>query len=350
MPPKSASYSRPVILLRTVRRTTFSCFAAVALASATYAGPSHAQGDEQRSAARAAATEGLQALSEGRYKDALDLCTRAESLMHAPTHLLLIARAQVKLGHLVEAQEAYIKVTRDTLAPDAPHAFIDAQHTAAEEEADLAPRVPSLKVDVEGATTEQAKVTLDGAPFAPALVGLAMPINPGTYTLAANAPGMESSPVTVTVAEGAKQTVLLSLRVPAPVVVEPAPAEHEEPVSHGHSGVLAAGWTSLAVGVAGLAVGTVFVALNHSELSDAEGLCSNNVCLPSKKGTINSDESSASTDSALAWVGYGVGAVGVLAGGALLWAGMRASSGTPAAAATVVPVLGPRMTGLQVIF
>jgi hypothetical protein len=177
-----------------------------------------------------------------------------------------------------------------------------------------------------------------------------MPINPGTYTLAANAPGMESSPVTVTVAEGAKQTVLLSLRVPAPVVVEPAPAEHEEPVSHGHSGVLAAGWTSLAVGVAGLAVGTVFVALNHSELSDAEGLCSNNVCLPSKKGTINSDESSASTDSALAWVGYGVGAVGVLAGGALLWAGMRASSGTPAAAATVVPVLGPRMTGLQVIF
>src|ERR1700678_635322 len=82
--PDNVSYSRPVILLRTVRRTAFSCFAAVALVSVTYAGPAHAQSDEQRSAARAAATEGLQALSEGRYKDALDLCTRAESLMHAP--------------------------------------------------------------------------------------------------------------------------------------------------------------------------------------------------------------------------------------------------------------------------
>jgi hypothetical protein len=322
----------------------------VALVSVTYAGPAHAQSDEQRSAARAAATEGLQALSEGRYKDALDLCTRAESLMHAPTHVLLIARAQVKLGHLVEAQEAYIKVTRDALAPDAPHAFIDAQRSAAEEQAELAPRVPSLKVDVEGATSEQTRVTLDGSPFAPALVGLAMPINPGTYTLAAKAPGLEASPVTVTVAEGAKQTVLLSLRGLAPVVAETAPEAPAEPVSHGHGGVLAAGWTSLAVGVAGLAAGTVFVVLNRSELSDAEGFCPNNMCPPSKKGTIESDTSSASTDATLAWVGYGVGAVGVLAGGALLWAGMRSSSGAQPAGATIVPIVGPRMTGLRVTF
>jgi len=352
------SYSRPVILLRTVQRAAFSCFAAFAaavLASVTHAAPAHAQGDEQRSAARTAATEGLQALSEGRYKDALDLCTRAESLMHAPTHLLLIARAQVKLGHLVEAQEAYIKVTRDTLAPDAPHAFVDAQRTAAEEQAELAPRVPSLKVDVEGATSEQASVMLNGAPFARALVGLAMPINPGTYTLAAKAPGAEASPVTVTVAEGAKQTVLLSLRaLLAPVMAETAPEGQGEPVvSHGHGGVLAAGWTSLAVGVVGLAAGSVFVVLNHSELSDAEGLCSNNVCPPSKKGTIESDASSASTDSSLAWVSYGVGAAGVLAGAALLWAGMRSSGGPPeppTSSATVMPLVGPRMTGLKVVF
>jgi hypothetical protein len=336
-----------------VRRLAFArAVASVAAALAVVPVSARAQSDEQRSAARAAATEGLQAMSEGRFKDALDLCTRAESLMHAPTHLLLIARAQVKLGHLVEAQEAYIKVTRDTLAADAPRAFVEAQKTAADEGAELAPRVPSLKVNVEGATTQQAKVTLDDSPLAPALVGLAMPINPGTYKLAATAPGLETPPVVVTVAEGAKQTVLLTLKPPAPLVAE-TPQEAPEPPAEGHGGVKTAGWISLGVGVAGLAAGTVFLALNHSELSAAEGLCSNNVCPTSKEGTVKSDASSANTDAALAWVGYGVGAVGVLLGGALVWAGSRSSAPAPdqpAPAAAIVPFIGPRSAGVQVTF
>jgi hypothetical protein len=317
-------------------------------------GAAYAQTDEQRSAARAAATEGLQALSEGRYKDALDLCTRAESLMHAPTHLLLIARAQTKLGHLVEAQEAYIRVTRDALSPDAPHAFVDAQRAAAEEQADLAPRVPSLKVTLEGATPQQAKVMLDRTPLATALVGLAMPINPGTYTLSATAPGAEASPVTVTVGEGAKQTVLLSLKeVAAPAVVEAGPTAAETPAASGHGGTKTAGWISLAVGVAGLAAGTVFLVMNHSEESAAAGACNPSHCPDSVRPTITSDENSASTDGTLTWVGYGVGAVGVIVGGALLWAGMRSSgpsSDQPAATATFVPVVGPRSAGFRIVF
>ncbi len=97
------------------------------MVSTGVASTASAQTDEARASARAAATQGLHALQEGRYKDALDLCTRAESLMHAPTHLLLIARAQTKLGHLVEAREAYIKIERDHLAANAPRAFLDAQ-------------------------------------------------------------------------------------------------------------------------------------------------------------------------------------------------------------------------------
>jgi hypothetical protein len=349
-----------VVLLCAVRRHDFarSFAAATAVAigvTAALTAPAYAQTDDQRSAARAAATEGLQALSEGRYKDALDLCTRAESLMHAPTHLLLIARAQIKLGHLVEAQEAYIRVTRDALAPDAPRAFVEAQHTAADEQAELAPRVPSLKVDVEGAGPQKAQVTLDGKALAPALVGLAMPINPGTYTLAATGPGLEAAPVTVTVAEGAKPTVLLSLKALAPRVATEAEVEAPAPsaeTSQGHGGVKAAGWVSLAVGVAGLAAGTVFLVMNHSEESDATGACSPSHCPDSLRSTVISDENSASTDATLAWIGYGVGAVGVIVGGALLWAGSRSSGSSeqPAATAAFVPVIGPRSAGFRVAF
>ena len=96
--------------------------------------------------------------------------------------------------------------------------------------------------------------------------------------------------------------------------------------------------------------GTVFLVLNHSEQSSADNFCPKNDCPLSKQGTIDSDENSAKSDATLAWVGYGVGAVGVLAGGALLWAGMRSSSGAQPAGATIVPIVGPRMTGLKVTF
>src|SRR5882672_8884200 len=72
-----------------------------------------AQTDEQRSGARAAATQGAQAFSEKRWADAIDLFTRAESLVHSPVHLLYLARAYEKLGSLVKARESYIKITNE---------------------------------------------------------------------------------------------------------------------------------------------------------------------------------------------------------------------------------------------
>ncbi|MGH7440089.1 MAG: hypothetical protein ACRENE_30735, partial [Polyangiaceae bacterium] len=124
-------------------------FVLAALAGAAFAPTAYAQSDDDRAAARVAAGAGLKAFQEGRYQEAVDLCTRAESLMHATTHLLLIARSQAKLGHLVEAQEAYIRIKRDQLPANAPHAFVEAQAAAADEQAALAPRVPTLKITLE---------------------------------------------------------------------------------------------------------------------------------------------------------------------------------------------------------
>jgi len=67
----------------------------------TSAGAAQAQegaDDENRAAARSAAVAGATAMNEGRFAEAADLFTRAEALVHAPTHLLYLARTQVKLG------------------------------------------------------------------------------------------------------------------------------------------------------------------------------------------------------------------------------------------------------------
>ena len=324
--------------------------AAVAFAWSSEAG---AQTDEARAGARAAATQGLKALQEGRYQDAVDLCTRAESLMHAPTHLLLIARAQNKLGHLVEAQEAYIKIERDHLDPKAPRAFVDAQAAAADERAALAPRVPTMKVTVEGADANDVQLTLDGNPFPAALVGMASPINPGSHTLAARSPAATAEPVTVAVAEGARETVTMTMK---PLAVAESAAEppvandlppSEEPASN-HAGLRAAGWIGLGVGVAGLAAGTFFVIKNHSDRNDANGLCGPTGCPDSQRGQIAAFDSDATTAGTLAWVSYGVGAAGIVTGGALLWLGH--GKPTKAQSGQVSPWFGARAMGVRVTF
>jgi hypothetical protein len=318
-------------------------------------GTAHAQTDEARAQARAAATQGLKALQDGRYKDALDLCTRAETLMHAPTHLLLIARAQTKLGHLVEAQEAYIKIEREHLAPSAPRAFVDAQAAATDEQAALAPRVPVLKVDVEGASPSDLQITLDGAPFSSALVGMASPINPGAHTFAVTSAAATADPATVTIAEGAKQSVTLTLK--ATIAAEqpsssqptaPVGDATPEPAPPHPSGATTAGWIGVGVGVAGLVAGTVFVVKNHSDRNDANVFCGSSGCPESKRSEISSFDSSANSAATLSWVSYGVGAAGLITGGVLLWIG----HGKQAAPRTgqVVPLFGTRSMGVRVTF
>src|SRR5688572_9853786 len=128
-------------LLRAARQVTSLVFAGALFVHAL---PAAAQTDEQRASARSLATEGATAFNEARWKEAVDLFTRAESLVHAPPHLLFLARAHTKLGQFVKAREAYLKIVKETLAPNAPRAFRDAQVSAEQELKEIEPRIGSL--------------------------------------------------------------------------------------------------------------------------------------------------------------------------------------------------------------
>jgi len=146
-----------------------------------------------------------------RLKEALGLMERAESLVHAPPHLLYIARANEKLGQLVQAREAYLKIRRERLKETDPEVFREAQATAEQELAALDPRIPTVAVNVEGASGAGLTVTMDGQPLAAALLGIPTPMNPGRHLFEARAPGTLPARQEITIAEGAKQTVVLRL-------------------------------------------------------------------------------------------------------------------------------------------
>ncbi len=326
--------------------------------------PASAQTDEERAGARAAGLAGLEAYQAGKYDQAVDYFGRAESLMHAPTHLLYLARGNAKLGHLVSAREYYLKLTQERLSASASKPFRDAQAAGDKELNELEPRVPYVSVVVQGAGAKDVQVTRDGERIPQPLLGVPHPEDPGTHTFKAVAENMESAASTVTLKEGAHETVLLTLsptEAPLPAASRPsvrtgtaafgsdAPPNTDQSTSHG-SGLRVAGWITAGVGVVGLSVGTVFLLKSSSTRDKANTLyaacrAADNCKQPGVGDAVNSTDSDADSQRA-------IGAAGMIAGGAALTGGLillivDASSSHSSASRSVQPMLGLNYAGLS---
>ena len=321
--------------------------------------PALAQSDEDRATARTWANQGAQAYDEGRYADCVDLFTRAEALVHAPPHLLYVARANAKLGKLVKAYEAYVRITREELPAGAPRAFADARAAAADEQKALDGRIPSLKIVVDGPGSENATVTMDGVAVPKAAIGIARPVDPGAHALEARSDRSGSGVVKITLAEGAAQTIPLPLH---PVAVAAGgtgdgtdhtagTSQTPEQTAGGDgagSSTRTAAWIALGVGAAGLVAGTVFVFVNRNDRTSANALCSGpgGVCPPDKKNDVTSLDSSADTAATVAWIGYGVGVAAAATGAALLIFGGPSKAAVPTAS-RVEPWIGAGSAGIR---
>ncbi|MDC3958395.1 hypothetical protein [Polyangium jinanense] len=310
---------------------------------------------EAKAGARAAAEKGTNAFKESRYDEAVDMFLRAESLFHAPTHVLMLARSYVALGKLVLAKEAYHSIVREELAPKAPAAFKLAKVDAEKELAELSPRIPSLQVS----TTPEAKnvvVTLDDKPLPAALIGIPSPIDPGTHVLRATAEGMAAPEKSVTVKEGEKAAVVLELApvasagpiTPVPRPLGPTgPSEGREQPSGKTSPGRIAGVVLMGLGVAGLGAGGVFGGLSLAKRAEADETF--DACGVGCWGP-PADEVRALDDDANKKGNIGI--IGLAAGGALTVTGIvlfvvsKRSPGKAQAKAFVTPWIAPQGGGV----
>jgi tetratricopeptide (TPR) repeat protein len=323
-----------------------------------------AQSDEQRAAARELATSGLDAFKAGKYDQALENFTKAESLFHALPHLLFIARSHAKLGQYVSAREAYLKITREVLPANAPQAARDAQSNASSEIANVEPKIGRVTINVAG--KEQLKnlvVTLDGTPVSAVLIGSPMPIDPGDHVVEGVATGMRGK-LSVGVAPGQRQDVALQLEadasaapavvavVPATAAAQPGPppppaaAPADTGTTHGGTNGLRIGsYVAFGVGAVGLAGGIAFTVQSSSKRSDADKLCTlpNGYCELSVKDQVNSLDSDANKARTLAIVGYALGAAGIGAGVTLF----VLSAGHSGKSASIAPWVGVNSAGVR---
>jgi hypothetical protein len=331
--------------------------------------PAGAQTKDQKAGARAAADAGGDAFDAGKYAEAADLFERAERLMHAPPHLLYAARAHAKLGHLVEARELYLTLTRDHLPDSASRVFRDAQTMGEKELADIEPRLPYVSVVVQGGGgASDVHVTKNGEPVPAELLGVPTPVNPGDYSYQALAEGMESTATTVKFREGVRETVVLTLRdIPGYVKKKPsAPAvadgtgasvgssspttspPRDSAPSSGGRPLLIGSIAGFGVAAVGGILGTVFIVkwsdTNSKSNQIYDGCNPTGTCTPDQIASVRSYENDARSQSTIAIASYVTSGVGLAAGITLLI--LDQSRNNTVARTGVTPIVGLNYVGV----
>jgi hypothetical protein len=347
---------------RNARQACRTALAGAALAAALFAAPAvHAQSDADRATARDLGLQGFAALDAKDFKTAEDNLRRADSLVHAPTLLLGLARALAGQHKYVEAQECYQRIIREGVAPGAPEAFRNAVESAKTEVSAVAPLLGGVTITVTvaggGEAPTNEKVTVDGNPINVASLGIRRAIDPGPHLLKVTADGFKPAELQFNVTAGAA--------VDAPVTIEKDPNYVAPSAPPGPGGEPAPGgsfngqnpppggeqpqggglpswlpWAAFGVGGAGLVLGGVTGAIALGDHSSLQKACPDpNNC--NKPADINNYHAMGTVST----VGFIVGGVGAGAGLILLLTQPRSSASmspaaTPASGLHVTPVIG----------
>jgi len=315
----------------------------ILLAPAALAEPTAAD----RATARTLAQEGQHALETRNYSVAIDKFSRADSLVHAPTLLLGLARAQVGSTKLVEAQENYNRIIREGVVPSAPKSWSKAVDDANKEVGAISARIPWVTITVLGPSSPE--VVIDSTPIPHASLGVKRAINPGTHKLKVSAEGYLPQEKTIVLTEGQSLNVNMELEQ-APEA--PAPLEKKVATTAVDTGAATSGgewrktaaYVAFGVGGAGLIVGGVaggLALVKHGQLADACPV--RNDCDPSHGPSINSYNRL----GLIADVGFIVAGVGVAAGVVFL---VTQPKDTTAGARKWTPYIGLGSAGVAGVF
>ncbi|MBK8251383.1 MAG: PEGA domain-containing protein [Polyangiaceae bacterium] len=279
--------------------------AGILLCVAAFVAPAGTASAQPKSAideARELAREGYKALDEESYGRALEKGTQAETLYHAPTHLLLIGNAQAGLGKLADALDTFEKLAAEPLPPGAPGAFVASQETAKKRVKELIARVPSVLVSVQTAEPVAAKIAIDNKPV-DFSAGVALRLNPGEHEITATAEGYESAKVSVKLPEkGGVVRVQINLEKPRAAPTATATASTSADVTASPTATAAATtaptataensrvptYVAFGVGGAAVIVGAIAGGVSASMTSELKAACPDNLCPTSERDRLNS--------------------------------------------------------------
>jgi hypothetical protein len=299
--------------MRTCLHRGLLCVALLACARGAIAGDSGAAEKDQKVGAQKTFEAGGRLYDGHHYEEALAAFRASYQIVPSPNSHLMIARCLRDLGHDVEAYREYAAVAKE--AAEKGERYESAGHAAADEGAEVRQRIALLTLQVvdppAGLRVKLGEVAIDVS-----TLGTAMPVEPGTFVVTADAPNGTAARADVTLAAGAASEVKLALVAPAAEsAAPPPPAPVKVEASAPSSGIPMRTWAYVAggVGVAGLATFGIFGAMSSSKYSSLDSTCPDHQCPPGAQDDISSGK----TFQTIANVGLAVGIVGLGAGTAL---------------------------------
>jgi hypothetical protein len=286
-------------------------------------------------AARSLAVDGLKLAQANNCADAVPKLERAEKLYHSAVVASRLGECDINIGRLVEGTEILRKVLREPQPAEPTPALVKALERAQRVLDAAKPRIAGLTVKV--VAVQDMSVKIDGVAVPSALVDTEIPTDPGDHAVDVSAPGFLKSGTRISVAEGERKTVSLTLSRDPNAVIAPAPTAaaaagkdaSAPPQSSANNPSLAASasapephapnrtaaYLSLGVGAAGVVAGSVLGLMTIQQHKDLQNQCPNNVCAPGKQD----DLSSAKHLGNFSTVAFGVGGAGLLLGTVLFF-------------------------------
>jgi hypothetical protein len=155
-------------------------------------------------------------------------------------------------------------------------------------------------------------VKKDGAPVGEGQLGVAMPIDPGSHTIEASAPGKKTWSSNVEVAASSSQSISVPDLVDAPVEKKDTEAREQPPTTSTWQKPV--GIAAIGVGVVSLGVSTALILSARSTMRDSDSHCAGSAC--DREGVDLRDRAVARGNLATAF--FVIGLVGA-AGGTVLY-------------------------------
>jgi len=298
-------------LVRSCARAVLPSIVMLFFAHSASASPSLAE----KATAQALFEDALQLMGAKRYAEACPKLEESERLDPALGTRFRLSECEEAVGRLASAWAGFLEVA------DLAHAAGQAERetVARARAATIEPKLSRVKVDVTKPDTPGLEVAHDHEIVGRGQWGTPVPIDPGTYTITATAPGKKPWRGSVTI-EGDAATASLTVPalddapaevLPAPVVAAPIAAPVTKKVT-GTSGAKIAGWTLVGVGGAAIASSVVMGLVAKGNYDGASGNCGPSSCNAAGKATIDSARSLASGATVVFVAGAVAAAAGVV--------------------------------------
>lgn len=315
------------------RLRTARWLASVPLAWVLVTGPVYGepQGSERAATAEALFRQGKALMDEGSYESACPKLEASHRMDPAVGTLLNLAICLEKTNKTASAWANYLRAAGMARV----RGQVDREQYAREQAAALEPRLTRIAFAVdELAIVDGFVVKRDGIVQESTTWATESPVDPGTLVITASAPGKNEWRTTVEVS-GEGKTFTIDIPVledappePAPTPVDPVvpaqvqPTPPPTPVSSNGDTQRTVGIIVGGVGLAGLAVGTVFGLQARSKWNSAD--CPSNLCKSEGDQTRAQDAKQFATMSTWSFVAGGA----LMATGTALW--LTASDGVGA--------------------